>query len=116
MANSDGDMMTKSDKTDPRLLLLSPHDNVLVLRGAIEGGEQIFIRGICVTLKAHIGLGHKLAGAAILSGAKVMKYGAPIGSTTRDITIGEHVHIDNMKSDYTPTYALDEASLELGDA
>ena len=31
---------------------------------------------------------------------KVLKYGLPIGSATRDIAAGEHVHVQNMKSDY----------------
>ena len=94
--------------TDPRLLLLSPQDNVFVLREAIGSGEQILINGVRVTIQAHIGIGHKLAGAAISSGNKVLKYGAPIGSVTSEIAIGDHVHVHNMKSDYTPTYVLDD--------
>ena len=94
--------------TDPRLLLLSPRDNVFVLREAIGSGEQILINGVSVTIQSHIGIGHKLAGAAIPSGKKVLKYGAPIGSVTRNIAIGDHVHVHNMKSDYTPTYVLDD--------
>jgi hypothetical protein len=27
----------------------------------------------------------------------------PIGSATRDIAVGEHVHLHNMKSDYIDT-------------
>ncbi len=95
--------------TDPRLLLLSPDDNILVLRGTIESGEQILIRGNRIIVEDRISLGHKLAATAIPTAAKIMKYGAPIGSATRDIAIGDHVHIHNMKSDYTPTYALEEA-------
>ncbi len=94
--------------TDPRLLLLSPQDNVLVLREAIGSGEKIVINGVGITIQSHIGIGHKLAGAAIPSGKKVLKYGAPIGSVTSDIAIGDHVHVHNMKSDYTPTYVLED--------
>ncbi len=94
--------------TDPRLLLLSPRDNVLVLRGVLESGEEITVSGNHVTIRNRTGIGHKLAGAAIAAGAKVLKYGASIGSATQDITIGDHVHIHNMKSDYTPTYSLEE--------
>jgi hypothetical protein len=35
----------------------------------------------------------------------VIKYGAPIGSATRDIAPGEYVHTHNLKSDYLPTLA-----------
>jgi hypothetical protein len=38
----------------------------------------------------------------------VLKYGVSIGSATADISLGEHVHLHNIKSDYTPTYALTE--------
>ena len=38
-----------------------------------------------------------------------MKYGFPIGSASRDIEPGDHVHIDNLASDYTPTYSLEAA-------
>lgn len=93
--------------TDPRLLLLSPQDNVLVLRVAINSGEQILINGVDITTQSYIGMGHKLARAAISTGSKVLKYGAPIGSVTYDISIGDHVHVHNMKSDYTPTYVLE---------
>ena len=93
--------------TDPRLLLLSPDDNVVVLRGAIAGGEQIMLGGANIKIEKHIGLGHKLARHTISTGSKVLKYGAPIGSATTEINIGEHVHVHNMKSDYTPTYVLE---------
>jgi len=32
----------------------------------------------------------------------------PIGSATRAIKAGEHVHLHNMKSDYIPTYTLED--------
>ncbi|PHR62063.1 MAG: hypothetical protein COA47_04990 [Robiginitomaculum sp.] len=98
--------------TDTRLLLLSPRDNVFVLRGAIEAGETIMVSGVQVSFEARIGLGHKVARSAILAATKVLKYGAPIGSATRDIDIGEHVHIANLKSDYTATHSLEEAKTE----
>jgi len=99
-----------TSKTDSRLLLLSPTDNVLVLRDAIQAGEQICVGGKSVTVKRRIDLGHKLAGTDIAANTKVIKYGAPIGSTTVDIACGAHVHTHNMKSDYTPTYTLDDVA------
>lgn len=99
----------KKKETDMRLLLLSPRDNVFVLRGAVEADESILVCGVQVSFKKDIGLGHKLARLPILAGSKVLKYGAPIGSATRDISIGEHVHISNLKSDYTATHSLEAA-------
>ena len=93
---------------DARLLLLDPKDNVVVLRAAIDAGETIIVSGQPVQIKDRIGMGHKLARRDIIAGDKVLKYGVPIGSATRIISPGEHVHLSNLKSDYTATYALTE--------
>ncbi len=92
---------------DPRLLLLSEDDNVLVVRGALEAGDAVRLETGAVHVPARLGLGHKLARRPIARGEKIVKYGAPIGSATADIPAGAHVHIHNVASDYTPTYALD---------
>ena len=96
-------------ETDSRLLLLSPDDNVFVIRSPVAKGEEIAVSGRKVKVAGQVGLGHKIARHAIGKGEKVVKYGAPIGSATRDIAPGDHVHLDNVKSDYTPTYSLEEA-------
>ena len=43
-------------------------------------------------------------------GDKIVKYGAPIGSTTCAIAAGEHVHTHNLRSDYLPTFARGEGA------
>lgn len=53
-----------------------------------------------------IGIGHKIAARFIAAGEKIIKYGVPIGSATKDIERGMHVHLHNMKSDYIPTYTV----------
>ena len=95
---------------DPRLLLLSPGDNVFVLRGALEAGETVALEEGTAHVPQRLGLGHKIARRAIAPGEKVVKYGAPIGSATEAIAPGAHVHIHNLQSDHTPTYALTGAS------
>ena len=96
-------------QTDPRLLLLHPDDNVLVLRAAIFADEEIQVSGEAVRVEATVGLGHKLARWPIAAGEKVLKYGAPIGSASRAIPLGAHVHLNNLKSDYTATHSLEGA-------
>ncbi|MEX0969974.1 MAG: UxaA family hydrolase [Paracoccaceae bacterium] len=96
-------------QTDPRLLLLAPSDNVFVLRGAIEAGETIAVAGSQARVPVRLGLGHKIAAKSIAAGEKLIKYGAPIGVATRDIASGDHVHLHNIRSDYTPTHSLTEA-------
>jgi hypothetical protein len=46
----------------------------------------------------------------------VRKYGVPIGSVTKPIAAGEHVHVHNLASNYTPTYTLDDAKPSTGGA
>ena len=94
---------------DPRLLLLSEKDNVLVVCRRIEAGETIVIGGAPHLVEKSVALGHKLARRSIAVGEKVVKYGAPIGSATLAIEQGEHVHIHNLKSDYTKTHVIAKA-------
>jgi hypothetical protein len=91
---------------DPRLLLLSPGDNIVVARENLPSGAELRVGGQAVRLGQDIARGHKLACRAIAPGEKVMKYGAPIGSATRAIAPGEHVHVHNIKSDYTATHLV----------
>ncbi len=98
-----------TDETDDRLILLSPQDNVFVTRAPIARGEGVLINGRKINVTVSLSLGHKLARRAISPGEKVTKYGAPIGSATAQIQPGEHVHLHNLKSDYTATHSLQSA-------
>ncbi len=93
--------------TDPRLLLLDPSDNAFVAIQTLEAGTTLNLAGQDVTVPQRLTLGHKLAARAIRTGEKILKYRASIGSATRDIALGEHIHLHNMKSDYLPTYTLE---------
>lgn len=93
---------------DPTLLQLSPQDNVLVLIRSLAQGERFWIDGQPFQLETSLTLGHKVAACDIQEGEKIVKYGVPIGSAKSDIRQGEHVHLHNIKSDYIPTYTLDE--------
>ena len=93
---------------------LSPLDNIVVLSRSVEADTTIEVDGHRLRVASPLGLGHKLALRPIAVGEKILKYGVPIGSATRDISAGEHVHIHNMKSDYLPTYTLDDGRLFTG--
>jgi len=100
--------------TDRRLLLLDAADNVLVATSRIREGETIVVEGAEIAMPADLLIGHKLSRRAIAAGEKIIKYGAPIGSATVDIGLGAHVHVHNVRSDYTPTYHLEEARATYG--
>ena len=93
--------------SDPRLVLLAPEDNCLVVAQALRAGDRVTIDDTTVAVPNAIGVGHKLARRAIARGEKVLKYGAVIGTASAAIARGEHVHTHNLVSDYLPTYTLE---------
>ena len=92
------------------LLSISERDNVYVLLRPLTEGTPFRVGDQTIVCEASLGLGHKIAACNIASGEKIIKYGAPIGSAIRDIRMGEHVHLHNIKSDYIPTYTLGSAT------
>ena len=99
---------------DLRLLRLHPADNVLTALVPLAAGERFIVNGVETTIAGPISLGHKLAARPIAAGEKIIKYGAPIGSATRDIACGEHVHTHNLKSDYLPTFLHEDQGRYFG--
>lgn len=72
-------------------LRVHPDDSVAVALRPLAAGEQAG-----VPLREAIGQGHKFALRAHALGDVVTKYGLPIGTATRDIAPGEHVHTHNL--------------------
>lgn len=99
-------------ETDNRLIILAPQDNVAVVREPISAGENLAVSGRTIAMTTRIAAGHKIARCDIGTGDRILKYGAPIGSATRPIRTGDHVHLHNIKSDYTHTHSLDEARID----
>ncbi len=98
--------MSSSD-FDPRLVYLSPKDNICVVAQRLEAGARVLVAGETIEVASTLPIGHKIAVRAIAKGETVLKYGAPIGSTTAPVARGEHVHTQNLQSDYIPTYERD---------
>lgn len=96
--------MEGAGATDPRLLVLSPDDNVCIACRDLAAGSQLSVDGEALTLERDVPTGHKVARRAIRAGEKVVKYGAPIGSARADIARGAYVHTHNLGSDYIPTW------------
>jgi (2R)-sulfolactate sulfo-lyase subunit alpha len=95
--------MTKTKKI-AQVILLHPDDNILVCVAHIYEGDEITIDGQPVVIAIDIEVGHKLARRALAVGDKIYRYGAPIGSMTQAVKLGEHVHMHNMQSDYIPSH------------
>lgn len=90
--------------TKIKFVLLSSTDNVLVCCQTVEAGELIIIDELYCEMITRINMGHKIARKHIKEGQKILKYGVSIGSAIADISIGEHVHMHNMRSDYIPSH------------
>ncbi len=72
---------------------LNERDNVVVARRLVPAGTYI---GFGVTTRQEVGSGHKVAIADIAAGTEILKYGQLIGYASRDISRGEHVHLQNV--------------------
>lgn len=90
--------MTIAQRTplSSNVIVLSPADNVAVANTRVEAGTPLPGGAAAAGV---IDPGHKVAIAAIPSGAAVVKYGQAIGRATRDIAAGEHVHSHNLAFD-----------------
>ncbi len=55
-------------------------------------------REIQVSAKGDIPIGHKLAIKDLASGSTVIKYGTDIGKVVAPISVGEHAHVQNIKT------------------
>ena len=90
----------------PRMLRLSPADNVLV---AIDVAGKGTVAQEGVTALDRIMKGHKMAASAIPEGQPVRKFGQIIGFAKRDIAQGEWVHEHNTgMADFARDYAFAE--------
>ncbi len=85
------------------LIQLHPQDQVAIALTALDKGSQVTCGSHRIRTEDMIHTGHKVALVPIRQGEKVRRNNVPIGSATRDIQPGEHVHLHNLKSDYIPT-------------
>ncbi|MFP3044590.1 MAG: UxaA family hydrolase [Thermocladium sp.] len=89
----------------PRAIIHNENDNVAVAINDIKRGDEVECIYLSsgeskVKIKANqdILLGHKIALKNIMMGDIVVKYGRPIGRAVTNISVGDHVHIHNIKS------------------
>jgi (2R)-sulfolactate sulfo-lyase subunit alpha len=81
------------------------HDSVgvIVVEG-VKSGDRLSgwimdqDKDIQVVAKSDIPIGHKLAIKPLDNGATVIKYGVDIGKTIAPIQVGEHTHVQNLRT------------------
>lgn len=86
-----------------RAILIDPRDNVATVLGEAMPGEPVDVaagekRATALRAAQSIPFGHKIALRAMHKGDTVLKYGASIGTASRAIRPGDHVHNHNMES------------------
>lgn len=85
---------------------LRPQDNIAVAAKPIPAGTEVPVAGRTITVPGQVKLGHKFAVTPIKEGDAILKYGQIIGFAARDIGLGEHVHVHNVKlGSFTRDYA-----------
>lgn len=80
------------DQTDNVATALAPLEKGKIVKAVIDGSTKD------IQLIDHIPMGHKFALEFIGCRTGVRKYGAPIGISTQEINVGEHVHLHNIES------------------
>jgi (2R)-sulfolactate sulfo-lyase subunit alpha len=89
----------------PHFLVHSPKDNVgvVVVEGLKAGTSMLGVitendETIKLRAKQDIPIGHKVALKALKKGDTVIKYGEDIGRMVADVGVGEHAHVQNLKT------------------
>jgi altronate hydrolase len=76
------------------VIRLHPADDVVIARQQLVGGTRVPDEGFVVA--GLVPPGHKIATRRIASGRPVHRYNQIIGTATRDIEPGQHVHVQNL--------------------
>ena len=80
-------------------LVIHPADNSATLLRDVAAGEVVKLSdGKTLIAVDPVAFGHKIALSAIEKGASVVKYGEVIGTASRPIAKGCHVHVENVDS------------------
>ena len=80
------------------LLKIHHADNVAVALRELNKEDVVDLEGQAIIINEEINRGHKVAVQAIKQGENVLKYGFPIGHAMKDISLGDHVHTHNLKT------------------
>lgn len=77
---------------------LHDHDNVVVALKDLSKGQTLTIKEEIIVLKDDIKRGHKVAIKDLSINDHIIKYGYPIGHAIKEVSVGEHIHTHNIKT------------------
>ena len=81
-----------------KAIIIDASDNVAVALVDLNAGETINLNGKEIVLKEPISRAHKFAIVSIAENENVVKYGYSIGFALTNISVGSHVHAQNVKT------------------
>ena len=84
-------------------LVISPKDNVGIALKDLPAGYEFRQDKNDFKIKTNVPCGHKFALKEIQEGENIMKYGSPVGHAVVKIRQGEHVHVQNVKTNLSGT-------------
>jgi len=91
-----------------KAITMDSRDNVATALAEFQAEDEVEVISTSrevvqkVRINDALPLGHKIALANIAEGQDVVKYGAKIGRATRNILMGDYVHVHNVTSDRMP--------------
>ncbi len=83
------------------VLLLSPLDTVVIALRPIDAGESVRVGSQQLTVNQNIPAGHKISIVKTELDQAVIKFGWSIGTATKSIHPGDHVHSHNLRCEHT---------------
>jgi len=94
---------------------INPLDNVVIALKDFSEGEIIEVDGQELKVVNDVPKGHKIALVSIAENEDIIKYSAPIGHATQAISAGEHIHVQNIKTNLSGTvnYSFDQKLNEI---
>ena len=90
------------------VIQIHPDDNVCVATRPLDAGTEVECGSVRFVLRDACPLGAKLAHDSMKAGDKIIKFGAPVGSLTQDVNLGDYIHTHNLESDYMHTHERGE--------
>ena len=84
------------------VIQLNPADNVAIARVPLQPGQTVQAGDIEIRVTQPVPVGHKISLSPIPEGARVIRYGHPIGRARTRIGPGEHVHTHNVAYEEHP--------------
>lgn len=79
-------------------LKINPADSVIVCLRPFKKGESIVVDGQTIAIQQDTPAGHKVLIKDAPMGTDIIKYGYPIGHTTQDMTPGQWINENNLKT------------------